>query len=480
MMTRLRVWRKSEALVAAVQSVLLAIVVCCSPGLYAQTAPAGEEPTNQAQADQIPDAQPPAEKKPAVDCSNSPDNIAHGYPASCHVASLVRRTGADFVALDGAGVVSTADTSRNVIVGFTVLGGYDSAFTGSPGTAASFNGQSGYASFYSARRSGYFVLQNSASIVSYSISGGLREYFDRAQLSAGGVLNGRWSWDADAANGVGNDALQVVLPLNTAGQNNIDVPSPDAPAYSIHAGQVLDNDVSFSLTNNTSRRQSWRYQLRNSYRNLFDQKTSDDTLHARSEYDVKLSPETEMGMFGEIAHERGTIVCTTATLGLSYRRQVMHRSALQLSGGPSVGTTGCVVTVTGNFYGAFTSELASGTTVYASGSRDLNQSLVGRATWMDTVQGGVAQRLGLNTEVRVDTGYLRATQPTQTQSFQGAFVGGSLQRALPGGLTLDFSLRRFNYSGTGTSLTDRTQAIASIGWSSNRHKARSRDEVTVQ
>jgi hypothetical protein len=475
MKTRLRVWANGKAPIPVTQLVLLAMLVCCSRGLHAQTIPASDGVTDQAT-----DAQPQVESKPALDCSSSPENLAHGFPASCHVPNVARRPGADFVALDGAGVVPIGGAPRTVTLGAGMLGGYDSAFSGTPGTPSSFIGQNGYVAVYFARPSRYFVLQNSADLVSYSVGNGTRQYFDRAQLTAGAALNGRWSWDANAANAVGNDALQVVLPLNTAGQNQVDVPSPGTPAYAIHAGLVLDSDASFSLTENTSRSQSWRYLVRNSYRSVFEQKTSDDTLHARAEYDVQTSPEAGVGLFGEIAHERGTIVCSTATLGVAYHRQVMHRTALQLSGGPAVGTRGCMITFTGSFYGAFTSQLSGGTTLYASGSRDLNQSLVGHATWMDSVQGGAAQRLGIRTEVRIDAGYLHATQPTQTQSFQGTFVGGSMQRSLPGGLTLSISLRRFNYSGTGTSLTNRTQAVASIGWSSDRRKTRSRNEVTIQ
>ncbi len=472
-MNRTRLLRLQCAVHGRPPAVLAAVLVLCAPHLHAQAAPdAGPgEPTASA---------PVSSETPALDCSRSADTDLHGYPAGCNVPTVAPKAGSQFVALNGSGVVPITGGGHKAVFGAGFLGGYDSAFAGSPNASATFTGQNGYAAVFLGRPGGYFVLQNSVDFVSYRVGNGTRQYFDNAGLTAGGELSSTWSWDANLTNAIGNDSLQVITPLNTVNQNNLAVPSPDTPAFAVQAGRVLDNDASFSLVQSISRRQSWRYLVHNSYREVFDQNLSDDTLHGRVEYAVQTSPAANWGIFSETAHETGTIRCTTETLGVSFERQVMRRSTLQLSGGPAVGSKGCVVTVTGNFFGAFTSQLSNTTALYASGSRNLNDSLVLGATWQDTVQGGISQRVGLGTQLRMDAGYLRGTQPKQIDNFHGTFVSGSVERALPGGFSLAFSLRRFTYGGANISLLGRTQVYATLGWSSARRSARTSDEVAIQ
>lgn len=459
------------------RSALLGLLFCSACGLLAQSTPATDAPQTEAQP-----AAEATEPEPSTkpDCNRSLDTDLHGYPAGCDVPTLTPQHSSEFVALNGAGVLPVGARHRSALFGGALIGGSDSAFAGTRNSGTTFYGQNGYAALSFSRPRGYVVLQDSADFVYYTIGNGTRQYFDSAGITLGGAFSATWSWDANVTNAFGNDSLQVITPLNTVNQQNLSVPSPGTPAIAIHAGLVLDNDAAFSMTQSSSRRASWRFLVRNSYRNVFDQKAYDNTLHVRVARTVQLSPLASFGGFLETAHENGTVSCTTQTLGLSYEREIMRRSVLQISGGPAVGTKGCIVTVTGDFFAAFTSRLSTNTSVYASATRNLNDSLLRGATWEDTVQGGVSQRFGLETQVRVDTGYLRGTQPKASENFHGAFVIGSVQRSLPGGFSVAFSARHFVYSGPSISVPARTQIFGTLGWSNKRTSGKSDDEVAVR
>lgn len=414
------------------------------------------------------------------DCRTSEDSDLHGYPAACGVPTLSSAPRNGFVALDGSGVVPIGGGRRPVLFGATALGGYDSAFAGTANTPASFMGAGGYGALLLAAPSAYFLLQNTIDAVSYQVGKGTTQYFDNAALEASGAAFGDWSWDANVSNAVGNDALRVVTPLATSSLGNLPVPSAETPAFAIQTGTILDDDVSFALQQTPPRRQVWRFVVRNSYRYLFDQQQADNTLHARAELNVQASPRSNWGLYEETSHENGVILCTTQSVGVTTERQVARHSVLQLAGGPAIGTKGCVTTITGIFYGAFTSEVSRSLSLYASGSRKLNDSLVQQATWEDTAQAGLLSHLGASTLFRVDAGFLRGTQPSASSNFISTFEGAKIDRLLAGGLSLGFSVRHFDYSGATSTLPNRTQVLGSLNWSSGRRSNRTETEVTIR
>ncbi|MGI8770897.1 MAG: hypothetical protein ACR2JE_05635 [Acidobacteriaceae bacterium] len=384
-----------------------------------------------------------------------------------------------FVALDGSGVVPIGG-GHPILFGATALGGYDSAFAGTANTPASFMGGGGYGAVLLAAPSAYFVLQNTINAVSYYVGKGTTQYFDNAALEASGAAIANWSWDANVSNAVGNDALRVLTPLNTSNLGNLPVPSAETPAFALQTGTILDDDVSFALQQTPPRRQVWRFMVRNSYRYIFDQQQGDNTLNARAEFNIQASPRSNWGLYEETSHEHGIILCTTESIGFTSERQVLRHSVLQLSGGPAIGTKGCFTTITGVFYGAFTSEVSRSLSIYASGSRKLNDSLVQQATWEDTAQAGVLAHLGPSTLFRLDAGFLRGTQPNASSNFISTFEGVKLDRQLGGGISLGFSVRHFEYSGATSTLPNRTQVLGAITWSSGRRSTRTATEVTIQ
>jgi hypothetical protein len=432
----------------------------------------GQMPPPEAPATNItPPAQP--------DCRNSPDSDLHGYPAACGVPTMSSAPRNGFVALDGTGVVPIGG-GHPILFGATALGGYDSAFAGTANTPASFMGGGGYGAVLLAAPSAYFVLQNTINTVFYQVGNGTTQYFDNTALEASGAAIGSWSWDANVSNAVGNDALRVLTPLNTSNLGNLPVPSAETPAFAVQTGMVLDNDLSFAVQQTPPRRQVWRFVVRNSYRYIFDQHQADNTLNARAEFNVQASPRSNWGLYEETAHENGVILCTTQSVGFTSERQVMRHSVLQLSGGPAFGTKGCFTTITGVFYGAFTSEINHSLSLYASGSRKLNDSLLQQATWEDTAQGGFLSHLGPSTLFRVDVGFLRGTQPSAASNFISTFEGVKIDRQLGGGISFGFSVRHFDYSGATSTLPNRTQVLGTLTWSSARRSARTASEVTIQ
>ncbi len=386
-----------------------------------------------------------------------------------------------FVLLDGGGLAPIAGQRRRILVGANALGGYDSAFSGAPGTAGPFSGGAlfGAATFGSRRY--WLVLQNDTNLLYARTSGGLFEYFDTAAVSFGSRPSRTRTWTAAVENGIGNNAVRAVSPLNTDRIGDLNAPSPDAPLAALQLGTVFVNGASFAVGQATGRHGGVMLALRNSYRSVPSQQEADNTIRLRAEYWVRTSPRAGWGFFEETGNQSGAQDCTTQAGGVTVRRQVAERTSLQLSGGPAVGTAGCVVRFTGNFAGSATTSVGRSLSLYAAGARQLNQSALTRSTWETTVQGGAIRQLGPGWQVRADAGYLHGTQPDSLGSFSGSYEGGSLQRGLAsgflGGPSLALTVRRFNYAGQGATIPNRTQVFLTLGWTSATRPAASQNGV---
>jgi hypothetical protein len=424
---------------------------------------AAQSDVSSIQPDGSTDIPPP----PPDDCRPSYDGDLHGYPAACGLPTVSTARNNEFVALDGTGMMPISG-GRPLLYSATGLGGYDTAFAGIANTPSAFTGIGGYIAMLLGRPTGFFLLQNTVNSVFYSAGGGTTQYFDNASLAAGHSISEHWSWGATVNNAVGNDALRVLTPLNTSNLNNLAVPSSETPSYAVQTGMVLDNDVSFSMEQMPGRGRTWRLLARNSYRHVFDTGQSDNTVHLRAEYDMQVSPRSTWGFYEETAHESGAILCTTQSVGFNAQRQVFRHSVLQLAGGPAVGTKSCVTTLTGVFYGSLTSQVSRSVSLYASGSRKLNDSLIQNATWEDTVQGGVLTSFGPTVQLRADVGFLRGTQPSPLTNFNSTFEGVQVNRLFGNGFSVALSARHFQYSGSTSTLPNRTQILATINWSSGR------------
>ncbi len=426
-----------------------------------------------------------SETKPVSDpCAPSLDNDIHGYPAQCNLPPAPKLERGGVASLNGGGMLDISGHSRPIILGTTLLGGYETDFADASTQGASFAGFSGYAATTFAPPRMYLVTQNSFSLVSYRVANGTNQYFDTFSLSAGDNNHGTLGWEAHLDNAYGNDSLRLIAPINTAVLSNVDVPSPGTPAYSLQTNDVLDNNASFAIHQNLSRARSLRYTFQNSYRTIFGLDENSDTQRLRVDYRVAASPFTTWGLSDELARETGAVRCSTESIQGNYQRQIMHRSVVQVSGGPAFGTSGCVTTITGNFEGSFVSQLAHYSSLYASASRRLNDSIVIGATWEDTAQVGLIQSLGPRSMLRADVGYLRGTRPKSKEDFSSTFEGGTLSRNLGGGFSLQVSLRRLDYSngdiaGAGSVAPNRTQVVFGFSFSTNPRSA-APEEVTVR
>lgn len=378
---------------------------------------------------------------------------------------------ASYVALDGSGMVLLGEGQPRLQYGVGALGGYDSAFAGRANLSAPFAGGQAYVAFNTVRPRWRMILQDSGGGISYQAVQGTTQYFNQTALTAGGEVSSTKAWSFDVSNTIANDAIRILAPLNTTATGGINTPSPETAAYGINTGLLLDNQAVLGLQMQTSATRSWLFSIRNDYRNFFDDNAQINTARGRIQYQVEVSPLTTFGLYEETAGQTGIIDCTTQSIGGYVQRQLGHGSYMQLGGGPAFGTKDCVVTKTFTAFGGLTSQFRKNTTIYASGSRKLNDSPVQNATWENTVQAGLIQRFDLKTYMRIDGGYLRGTTPTNTSQFDGSFIGGNLSRQLAAGFSLQLTARHYQWSGITSSATDRNVFFATIWWT--RHPEQS-------
>ncbi len=381
------------------------------------------------------------------------------------------RPGATLVSLDGGGLAPLGGRERRFLFAAYGIGCYDSAFAGVPRTAGGFSGGGLFAAaFYQTPRHS-LVLQNNANLLYASTSGGLLQYFNSTGLTVGSSPSRTRAWTATVENGIGNNSVRAIAPINTASAGSLSVPSPETPLFALKLGTVVSSDAAWALAGERGRHGGWQLALRNSYRSVASENGGNDTVRLRAEYTLRPSSRTGWGFFEETANQSGTQSCATEAAGLTLEQQVGERATVQLAGGPAFGSAGCVVRLTGAFQGSANMTLRRSLSLYAAGARQLNQSVLSRTTWQTTGQGGLIQRLGPAWQARGDGGWLQGTQPGSVGNFSGSFLGGSLERAFRGGPVLALVARRFSYAGQGATIPSRSQVFVSIGWTGARRPA---------
>jgi len=382
-----------------------------------------------------------------------------------------------FAALDGNGIVLLGEGQPRLQYGVATLGGYDSAFAGRSNLSAPFVGGQGYLAFVTQHPRWNMVLQNSGGGVSYRTGEGTSQYFDQAAIMSNGNFSAAKSWNFEINNTIANDAIRILGPLNTGITGSVNTPPDDAAAFGIYTGLLLDNQVTAGVQLHTTATRSWIITAQNGYRKFFDDNTNINTARFRVQYQADVSPLTTLGLYEETGYQSGTINCAMQSVGGYLQRKLGYKTFVQVGGGPAFGTKNCIVTTTYTAFGEVASNITRKTTLYATGSRRLNDSPVQDATWENTLQGGLVQRFSVNTYMRIDAGYLRGTRPTNEQQFDGSFVGGDISQQLTGGFSLQLTARHYQWSGISSSITNRNVFFATLWWT--RHPEQSSRNTSV-
>ncbi len=394
---------------------------------------------------------------PPVDQGQSCSTIhttALGLAPKC--AGLAARNGLVDSALQPA---DDQNFGPRVLFATGSLGGYDSAFNGREGVPGA-TGVGGWIDAEAVFGGGdsYAILQNTAVGIDYQIGGGTIQYLDTALLATAGSLSPRTTWTVDVDNSFGNDSLRLIgLPVS---QDNTEIGS-----YGIHSGKVLDNDITGRIFLQNSDTRLWTFSVRNSFRDFFDDGSHIDTIHGRAEYSVQTSERTKVGVFEETAHQSGVAGCTTQSEGITYQRRLSSAAAVEGAGGPTVGSSGCGRKLTLNLYGAFSMQPWRPTSIYVWGYRKLNDSNFGSATYENTVQSGLVQKLALHTWVKAQGGWVQGASPSNNVPFQGTYIAVLLEHALRGGFLFSISAQHFNWSGVPNIAPARTLFAGSLSWS---------------
>ena len=240
------------------------------------------------------------------------------------------------------------DGGRHFLFSFGSLAGYDDAFNARPGLTATFVGGTAYGGFMSLKPSSFTMLENTASWVDYHVAGGTQQYVNSTGISLLRMMSSRTSFSFNETNVFGNDAIRI-LPI--AGNGNVEEAS-----YGIHAGRVLDNQVTARLTQQTTSTAWWAITVRNNFRDFVDEASNVNTMHARAEVNYEPSARSGIGIFEETSIETGSVSCQSQSVGLVYERRFSHTLATEFAAGPAFGTKGCIDKIAANLYGAVSAQ----------------------------------------------------------------------------------------------------------------------------
>jgi hypothetical protein len=353
---------------------------------------------------------------------------------------------------------SMNDGGNHLLFSSTALAGYDTAFDSRAALGAELEGAQLYVGTLLHRNSSYTRIDNTITGINYHIGTGSMQYLNTTSISFNQMPTARTALGIDVENSYGNDAIRIIPPLSSD--------AIEAGAYGIHSGDVLDNEVTGRLFHQSSENLWWSLSARNDFREFFDDHARVNTIHGRAELHYEPSPRGGVGLYEETASEKGSVECTTQSIGASYDRRLSRNVIAEFAAGPTIGTASCVTKVTTNLFAAISAQPRRLTSLYLSAYRRLNDSEFVSVTYENTVQGGLNQQIGMRAWVKAQGGYITGTVPAKTSPFHGIYFAGTFEHMLPRGLYVSLSAQHFNWSGIANIAPSRTLVMGSLSWTS--------------
>ena len=351
-----------------------------------------------------------------------------------------------------------SDGGNHLFLSTTALGGYDTAFDSRAALGAKLEGGQLYVGALFHRNSSYTMLENTITGIAYHIGQGSMQYLNTTSFSFNKMHSAQTALSLDVESSYGNDAIRIIPPLSSD--------SVEAGSYGIHSGNVLDNQATARLFHQSAENRWWSLSVRNDLREFFDDKAQVNTIHGRAEFHFQPSSRAGVGLYEETASEKGSVECTTQSIGVSYDRRLSPNVIAEVAAGPTAGTASCVTKVTANLFAAVSAQLWRLTNLYFSAYRKLNDSEFVALTYEDTVQGGVNQQIGMRAWVKARGGFITGTVPAQVSPFHGEYFAGTIEHMLPRGLYVSLSAQHFNWSGIANIAPARTLVMGSLSWTS--------------
>lgn len=312
------------------------------------------------------------------------------------------------------------------------------------------------------------MLEDAGGGGDYQLQGAHFAGLNRFAARATGEVNQRWTWQVNATNTFGTDALRLFAPLDYRMIGQSEAPAADTVAYGLHAGNYLNQEEGIKLRYADSERSHWDFLAGDTYRHYSDDGFSVSTVRTRAEYLHALTRQTAVGAFGEADHQTNLLDCSLGGGGVRLLTDWHQRASLNLSAGIYGAGASCGKQIQFQGDAAFYVSLNPGSDFYVSANRGLGDGAVERAVFLDTVSAGLRHTFGQQITTRLSGTALYGVDPRANHSLHGSFVEGSIRYPLPGGFSQETAIRHYAVSGVDAP-PNRTIAVVTVWWSPQKH-----------
>ena len=287
-----------------------------------------------------------------------------------------------------------------------------------------------------------------------------------------GELSERLSWQGNATNTFGTDALREAAPLDYRMIGQAEAPASDTTTYGLHAGNVTDLEEGVKMRFAQSERSTWDLSGSGVYRHYSDDGFSSNTITAQAEYLHAMTRNVAVGFFAQGARQMGLVTCDIGGGGSRLLWQWSSSSSINVSGGLNGASAACGnrLQFTGN--AALYHSVSRHTDLYASGDRGLSDGALERPIFLNTASVGLRHTFGRQVASRLSATALQGVDPNglngfRNQSLHGSFVEVGLRYPLGFGFSQESDFRHYAFSGTSVE-PDRSLVLFTVWWSSGR------------
>jgi hypothetical protein len=332
-----------------------------------------------------------------------------------------------------------------------------------------------------ARRRWQFMVEDGVGLADFqlnSVNGANRVYLNRAAVRGLGELSPRWSWQASAANTFGNDPFRTFAPLDYTTVGNAEAPVPDTVAFGLHSGNMTHEQEDGSLRYEASRRTNWDITADHTLQYFSDDGVTVQTVGGRAAYLHSLSRNAAFGVYGNGAHQTGTLDCSLGGAGLQGALQWGGHGSVNVSGGVNGASAACGKSAQFLGNAALYVPLKSHTDFYLTASRALSAGIVEQTALLNTFGAGAKYAFTSSSSIRLTGAALYGLDPRTNRSYQGNFSELAVAYRLGPWFYQDISVRHFEVHGgpalalpASAQITDHQSLVAvTLWWSPNQRQ----------
>jgi len=314
------------------------------------------------------------------------------------------------------------------------------------------------------------MMEDAAGLGNAEYAGANFAGLNRFAARGTGELSERWTWQANATDTFGTDALRTFAPLDYRMIGQSEAPAPDTVAYGLHAGNVLNQEEGMKLRFAGSERSHWDFSAGDDYRHFSDDGFSEQTVRGRAEYLHALTRDTAVGFFGEGDHQNNTLDCSLGGGGARFLSDWGGRASLNVSGGAYGASGSCGKSVQFQGDAALYVSITPDTDIYFSANRGLGDGAVERAIFLDSGSTGLRHTFRRQISARLTGTALYGTDPRNNTSLHGSFSEASIRYPLPMGFSQETAIRHYSVSGFAAP-PNRTAAVFTFWWSPQKHRS---------